>query len=136
MTGVRRCSTLVGNGADPPREAGPAQGWNPSGPRQRRFLDEAATGGEELASMSDATTIDLHEVAMAMSCPREAITGPATFSLFVRDLPSDQGFLASAGLESALDFLSGFRIGAEDVDTFAAAPHHPPTRRRGRAARP
>ncbi|MFD8217883.1 nicotinate phosphoribosyltransferase [Streptomyces sp. NPDC059697] len=76
--------------------------------------------------MSDATTTDLYEVTMAMSYLREAMTGPATFSLFVRDLPSDRGFLVGAGLESALDFLSGFRIGAEDVDVFASALHRPP----------
>jgi nicotinate phosphoribosyltransferase len=79
--------------------------------RLRQYLGEASTGGEEVASMSDATTTDLYEVTMPTSCPRETMTGPAAFSLFVRDLPSDRGFLDGAGLESALDFLSGFRTG-------------------------
>ncbi|MGW2512250.1 nicotinate phosphoribosyltransferase [Streptomyces scopuliridis] len=76
--------------------------------------------------MSSATTTDLYGVTMATSYLREGMTGPATFSLFVRDMPSDRGFLVAAGLESALDFLSGFRVGPEDVDAFASVLHRPP----------
>ncbi|MGW3940784.1 nicotinate phosphoribosyltransferase [Streptomyces phaeochromogenes] len=76
--------------------------------------------------MSSATTTDLYEVTMAMSYLREGMTGPATFSLFVRDMPPGRGFLVAAGLESSLDFLSGFRVGPEDVDAFASALHRPP----------
>ena len=75
--------------------------------------------------MSEATTVDLYEVTMAMSYLREGMTGPATFSLFVRAMPPDRGFLVAAGLESSLDFLSGFRVGPEDVDAFASALHRP-----------
>ena len=80
--------------------------------------------------MSDAMTTDLYEVTMAMSYLREGMTGPATFSLFVRDLPHERGFLVAAGLESALDYLSGLRVGPEDVDAFASALHRPPRDRR------
>ncbi|MEV7869942.1 nicotinate phosphoribosyltransferase [Streptomyces sp. NPDC088124] len=76
--------------------------------------------------MSSATTVDLYEVTMAMSYLREGMTGPATFSLFVRDMPSDRGFLVAAGLESTLDFLAGFRVGPDDVDAFASALRRPP----------
>ncbi|MEV6591382.1 nicotinate phosphoribosyltransferase [Streptomyces acidicola] len=76
--------------------------------------------------MSDAATTDLYEVTMTMSYLREGRTGPATFSLFVRELPPDRGFLVAAGLESALDYLSGLRVGPEDVDAFASALHRPP----------
>ncbi|MFF8843383.1 nicotinate phosphoribosyltransferase [Streptomyces sp. NPDC015127] len=75
--------------------------------------------------MSDATTTDLYEVTMALSYLRENMTGPATFSLFVRDVPADRGFLVAAGLESALEYLSGFRVDPEDVDAFASALHRP-----------
>ncbi|MFK4106306.1 nicotinate phosphoribosyltransferase [Streptomyces sp. NPDC019531] len=75
--------------------------------------------------MSDATTTDLYEVTMAMSYLKEGLTGPAAFSLFVRDMPPDRGFLVAAGLESSLDFLSGYRITVEDVDAFASALHRP-----------
>ncbi|MEV7061715.1 nicotinate phosphoribosyltransferase [Streptomyces collinus] len=76
--------------------------------------------------MSEAMTTDLYEVTMAMSYLREGMTGPATFSLFVRDLPPERGFLVAAGLESALDYLSGLRVGPEDIDAFASALHRPP----------
>ena len=76
--------------------------------------------------MSDARTTDLYELTMAMSYVREGMTGPATFSLFVRNLPPERGFLVAAGLEPALDFLSHFRIGPDDVDAFAAALGRPP----------
>ncbi|MEU3253736.1 nicotinate phosphoribosyltransferase [Streptomyces sp. NPDC006997] len=76
--------------------------------------------------MSDAATTDLYEVTMAMSYLREGMTGPATFSLFVRDLPPQRGFLVAAGLESALDYLSGLHVGPADVDAFASALHRPP----------
>ncbi|CAL9657246.1 Nicotinate phosphoribosyltransferase pncB2 [Streptomyces sp. enrichment culture] len=75
--------------------------------------------------MSDATTTDLYEVTMAMSYLREGMTGPATFSLFVRDLPAERGFLVAAGLDSALDHLSGLHVGPTDVDAFAAALNRP-----------
>ncbi|WP_371583038.1 nicotinate phosphoribosyltransferase [Streptomyces sp. NBC_01314] len=75
--------------------------------------------------MSDATTTDLYEVTMAMSYLREGMTAPATFSLFVRELPSDRGFLVAAGLESALDYLAGLRVGSEDIAAFAAALRRP-----------
>ncbi|MDX2691952.1 nicotinate phosphoribosyltransferase [Streptomyces ipomoeae] len=75
--------------------------------------------------MSDATTTDLYEVTMAMSYLKEGLTGPATFSLFVRDMPPDRGFLVAAGLEPSLDFLSGYRITSEDIDAFASALHRP-----------
>ncbi|MGW2613472.1 nicotinate phosphoribosyltransferase [Streptomyces sp. NPDC001500] len=79
-----------------------------------------------MTPMSDATTTDLYEVTMAMSYLREGVTGPATFSLFVRDLPPERGFLVAAGLGSALDYLAGFHVGPEDVDAFASALHRPP----------
>ncbi|MFJ9734761.1 nicotinate phosphoribosyltransferase [Streptomyces sp. NPDC101171] len=75
--------------------------------------------------MSEATTTDLYEVTMALSYLREGMTGPATFSLFVRDLPPERGFLVAAGLDSALDYLSHLRVGPEDVEDFAAALHRP-----------
>ena len=75
--------------------------------------------------MSDATTTDLYEVTMAMAYLREGMTGPATFSLFVRDLPPERGFLVAAGLEPALEYLSGLHVGPQDVDAFASAVRRP-----------
>jgi nicotinate phosphoribosyltransferase len=71
--------------------------------------------------MSEARKTDLYELTMALSYLREGMTEPATFSLFVRDLPPGRGFLVAAGLEPALDYLSGYRIGPGDLDTFGTA---------------
>lgn len=70
--------------------------------------------------MSKATSTDLYEVTMAQSYLREGMTGPATFSLFVRELPPDRGFLVCAGLESVLGCLADYRVDAEDVAVFAS----------------
>ena len=70
--------------------------------------------------MSNATSTDLYEVTMAQSYLSEGMTGSATFSLFVRNLPPDRGFLVCAGLESVLDFLSAYRVDADDVNVFAS----------------
>ncbi|MFC0597882.1 nicotinate phosphoribosyltransferase [Streptomyces palmae] len=75
--------------------------------------------------MSRVTTTDLYEVTMAMSYLREGMDRPATFSLFVRALPPARGFLVAAGLEDALDFLSDYRITAQDVQDFAAVLNRP-----------
>ncbi len=79
--------------------------------------------------MTDATVTDLYEVTMAMSYLREGMTAPATFSLFVRNLPAGRGFLVAAGLESVLDHLSDFRVTAEDCRVFAQVLGRPPRRR-------
>ncbi|MFD4973308.1 nicotinate phosphoribosyltransferase [Streptomyces sp. NPDC058424] len=75
--------------------------------------------------MSDVTTTDLYEVTMALSYLREDMCAPATFSLFVRGLPSGRGFLVAAGLESALGFLARYRTEQEDVEAFADALRRP-----------
>ncbi|MFD9241084.1 nicotinate phosphoribosyltransferase [Streptomyces sp. NPDC059556] len=75
--------------------------------------------------MSQVTSTDLYEVTMALSYLREDMRAPATFSLFVRDLPPGRGFLVAAGLEPALDYLSHFLVGRSDVREFAEALHRP-----------
>ncbi|MFK0237821.1 nicotinate phosphoribosyltransferase [Streptomyces vinaceus] len=75
--------------------------------------------------MSEVTTTDLYEVTMAMSYLREGMCAEATFSLFVRDLPPGRGFLVTAGLEPALDYLTRFEVTPDDVRVFAEALHRP-----------
>jgi len=58
---------------------------------------------------------DLYELSMAVSYLRRHMSGPATFSLFIRDLPRHRGFLVCAGLADALDVLSTFRLAPEHV---------------------
>ena len=66
--------------------------------------------------MSRALVTDLYELKMASSYMKRGMTAPATFSLFVRDLPESWGFLVSCGLESCLEFLESFRFEQEDLD--------------------
>ncbi|MER7965148.1 nicotinate phosphoribosyltransferase [Streptomyces ardesiacus] len=77
--------------------------------------------------MSDVTTTDLYEITMALSYLLEDMSRPATFSLFVRNLPPERGFLVSAGAEPVLDYLSAFRITSADVEDFASALHRSPS---------
>jgi nicotinate phosphoribosyltransferase len=57
---------------------------------------------------------DMYELNMAASYLRRGMTQLATFSLFVRRLPPERGFLVAAGLEDCLDRLE--RFGFEDWD--------------------
>ena len=62
---------------------------------------------------------DLYELNMAASYLRRGMTAPATFSLFVRTLPPDRGFLVAAGLGDALRFLETFGFEGDDLDFLA-----------------
>ena len=52
---------------------------------------------------------------MAASYLRRDMTGPATFSLFVRNLPPLRGFLVAAGLEACLDALETFSFDEDEL---------------------
>ncbi|HZD79126.1 MAG TPA: nicotinate phosphoribosyltransferase [Actinomycetota bacterium] len=58
---------------------------------------------------------DLYELNMAASYLRRGMNRTATFSLFVRRLPPERGFLVAAGLEPCLEFLEGFGFEEEDL---------------------
>lgn len=66
--------------------------------------------------MSRALSTDLYELNMAASYMRRGMTGPATFSLFVRNLPKQWGFLVACGLHSCLDYLEHLRFAEEDLE--------------------
>jgi nicotinate phosphoribosyltransferase len=63
--------------------------------------------------MPGGLSTDLYELNMAASYLRRDMDGLATFSLHVRDMPKQRGFLVSAGLEDCLAFLETF-VFAED----------------------
>lgn len=65
--------------------------------------------------MSTALFTDLYELTMAAGYLRRRLCEPATFSLFVRRLPAQRGFLVAAGLESCLEYLESFRFDDEDL---------------------
>src|SRR5258708_35086357 len=58
---------------------------------------------------------DLYELTMAASYWRRGINDQATFSLFVRRLPAERGFLVAAGIENCLDLVQGLRFDEEDL---------------------
>jgi nicotinate phosphoribosyltransferase len=58
---------------------------------------------------------DLYELNMAASYLRRHMDGPATFSLYVRDMPKQRGFLVAAGLDDCLRFLESFSFDEEDL---------------------
>ena len=58
---------------------------------------------------------DCYELRMAASYLRRGMCGLATFSLFVRRLPPERGFLVAAGLENCLSFLDAFGACGDDA---------------------
>lgn len=71
--------------------------------------------------MGRALITDLYELNMAASYLRRGMTAPATFSLFVRELPRRRGFLVAAGLADCLDYLESFAFTGEDLDWLRGA---------------
>src|SRR5688572_10276706 len=57
---------------------------------------------------------------MAASYLRRGITADATFSLYVRNLPAERGFLVAAGLEACLDLLEDFGFTDDDLAYLAS----------------
>ena len=74
-----------------------------------------AEAGEERNRCGGLLT-DLYELNMAAVYLRRGMTAPATFSLFVRQLPPDRGFLVVAGLADCLEFLERFGFSADELD--------------------
>lgn len=62
-----------------------------------------------------ALLTDFYELNMAASYLRRGMEAPATFSLFVRALPPQRGFLVAAGLEDCLDWLEGLAFDQDDL---------------------
>lgn len=66
--------------------------------------------------MATALLTDLYELNMAASYLRRGMTATATFSLFVRTMPPERGFLVAAGLDDCLAFLERFRFEEDELD--------------------
>lgn len=58
---------------------------------------------------------DLYELTMAASYYQHRMFAPATFSVFVRSLPKERGFLVAAGIEEVLQILAAFAFTREDI---------------------
>jgi nicotinate phosphoribosyltransferase len=63
---------------------------------------------------------DLYELNMATSYLRREMHDAATFSLFVRVMPPNRGFLVSAGLEASVDFLERLSFEEDDLSFLRA----------------
>jgi nicotinate phosphoribosyltransferase len=77
--------------------------------------------GGRLRRMSGGLLTDLYELNMAVSYLRHGMTDQATFSLFVRHLPADRGFLVAAGLADCLDFLESFSFDEDELGHLSRA---------------
>lgn len=72
-----------------------------------------------MTSVGHALTTDFYELTMAASYLSRGMTETATFSLFVRDLPPERGFLVAAGLDSVLLLLEDYAFDDDDVSWLA-----------------
>ncbi|HET9770600.1 MAG TPA: nicotinate phosphoribosyltransferase, partial [Acidimicrobiia bacterium] len=75
----------------------------------------------------DPLLTDLYEFTMAAALVAEGRgDAPATFSLFVRNLPPSRGYLVAAGLHDVVRFLRDWRFEDDDIARLAAgAPFDP-----------
>jgi len=69
--------------------------------------------------MPGALLTDLYELNMAASYLRRGMTAPATFSLFVRNLPPSRGFLVAAGTQGCVEWLEQLSFEPGDLDYLA-----------------
>jgi nicotinate phosphoribosyltransferase len=64
-----------------------------------------------------ALLTDLYQLNMMAAYLEHGLTETAVFELFVRKLPSPRGFLMTAGLEQALQFLETLTFTPDELDT-------------------
>lgn len=62
-----------------------------------------------------ALSTDLYELTMMAGYYTAGLRAPATFELYVRELPPNRSFLVAAGLEQALAYLEQLRFTEEDI---------------------
>src|SRR5918999_733830 len=77
------------------------------------------------AAMGRALLTDLYELNMAASYLKRGMTAPATFSLFVRNLPPRWGFLVACGLDPCLAYLESFRFQDQQIEYLRAEIGYP-----------
>src|SRR5882762_5791037 len=63
-----------------------------------------------------ALSTDFYELTMMAGYYAAGLMAPATFELYVRELPINRSFLIAAGLEQALEYLEHLRFGKEDIE--------------------
>lgn len=73
-------------------------------------------------SNGGALSTDFYELTMMAGYYTAGVMAPATFELYVRDLPVNRSFLIAAGLEQALAYLENLHFEANDIDDFRRLP--------------
>src|SRR5688572_27017173 len=68
-----------------------------------------------MMSHGGALSTDFYELTMMAGYYVTGVTAPATFELYVRDLPPNRSFLIAAGLEQALAYLEDLHFSADDI---------------------
>ncbi|MCF8032122.1 MAG: nicotinate phosphoribosyltransferase [Desulfarculaceae bacterium] len=63
---------------------------------------------------------DFYQLTMAAAYHRQGMNQTATFSLFAHGLPAQRGYILTAGLADALDYLERFRFTPEEIDYLAS----------------
>ena len=69
---------------------------------------------KQTVSLSPLFT-DLYQLTMGAAYLGSGIHSDATFSLYIRDCPSDRNYFVSAGLEAVLAGLKNFRFSEDDI---------------------
>jgi nicotinate phosphoribosyltransferase len=69
-----------------------------------------------------ALSTDLYELTMMAGYYRHGMTAPASFELFVRELPDHRSFLLAAGLEQALEYLERLRFEPAEIEYLRGLP--------------
>lgn len=86
---------------------------NPSGrlaPEQKFIMSHRDPSGS-----SPALFTDMYQLTMAQAYVAEGMLGPATFSLFYRNLPDDRNYILSCGIDDVVDFLCDLSFGDDDL---------------------
>ncbi len=65
---------------------------------------------------SSALLTDLYQLTMLQSYVEQGMEEPAVFEFFVRKLPAHRGFLLTAGLEQAIEYLETLRFSDWELD--------------------
>jgi nicotinate phosphoribosyltransferase len=69
-----------------------------------------------------ALSTDLYELTMMAGHLAVGFTGPASFELFVRQLPESRSYLVAAGLADVLDYLEHLRFRPDEIDYLRQVP--------------
>jgi nicotinate phosphoribosyltransferase len=69
-----------------------------------------------------ALSTDFYELMMTAGYHAAGVMAPATFELYVRELPVNRSFLIAAGLEQVLEYLENLRFAPEDIEYLRGLP--------------